>query len=379
MTSPRTLLGPLTTTWTAPPLCSYAMAVCDTCTSVWYGQTCNPQVTARDFTDCWPPRSGEQASVDPGVMMGWGFYSPGIACPAGYTTVAMATFGGSSGWPIEYSLTDGETAAACCPSSFGISTIVATNTHAQTCVLTATTSSYITVQCNTGIFTSFSTVNIPATISGVVISKYIVFAPLYQLNFKASDIPSTQSSGTATASSGPSSGSTTTLPRSTSTVVDDTPSSSSGLSGTAKIGIGVGAAVGAVLLLVIAFLLWRLRRRNSPPKTDEAAAGIPRRRSSKKKGSGHPEAELGGSEVKELDGRPIHTELPTQMPSHRIPPDSGPRFRRSDQNWVVSPADGTSSTVDGLVSPLEPHHGAVFELEGDSTPRSNRSTFQETA
>ncbi len=94
----------------------YGMALCDTCTSVWYGQTCNPKVNAHDFTDCWPPRSGSQASVDPGVMMGWGFYSPGIACPAGYTTVAMATAGGSSGWPVEYSLTDGETAAACCPT-----------------------------------------------------------------------------------------------------------------------------------------------------------------------------------------------------------------------------------------------------------------------
>ena len=91
------------------------MAVCDTCSTGWYGQTCNPQFNARDFTDCWPPRSGEQKTSDPGVMMGWGFYSPGIVCPAGYTTAAMATAGGSSGWSVEFSMTDGETAAACCP------------------------------------------------------------------------------------------------------------------------------------------------------------------------------------------------------------------------------------------------------------------------
>lgn len=113
--SPRTLLGPLTTTWTAPPICSYAMALCDTCTTVWQGQTCNPVSHAHDYTECWPPRSGAQATVDPGVMMGWGLYSPGIVCPAGYSTAAMATEGGSSGWGVEYSMLPGETAAACCP------------------------------------------------------------------------------------------------------------------------------------------------------------------------------------------------------------------------------------------------------------------------
>lgn len=115
MTSPRTLLGPLTTTWTAPPVCSYAMALgCSTCSTGWQGQTCNSASNAHDWTDCWPPRASSM--IDPGVMMGWGFYSPGIAYPQGYTTAAMATSGGSTGWGLEYSLTDGETAAACCPT-----------------------------------------------------------------------------------------------------------------------------------------------------------------------------------------------------------------------------------------------------------------------
>jgi hypothetical protein len=86
---------------------------CATCNTGYQGQTCNVASNAHDWTDCWPPRA--TSMVDPGVMMGWGFYSPGIACPQGYTTAAMATAGGSTGWGLEYSLTDGETAAACCP------------------------------------------------------------------------------------------------------------------------------------------------------------------------------------------------------------------------------------------------------------------------
>lgn len=115
MTSPVTLLGPLTETWTPPGLCTVGMALCETCTTVWQAQTCNPSSNAHDWTDCWPPRASSVA--DPGVMMGWGLYSPGYICPAGYTTAARATAGGSTdeGWGIEYSMSDGETAIACCP------------------------------------------------------------------------------------------------------------------------------------------------------------------------------------------------------------------------------------------------------------------------
>jgi hypothetical protein len=114
MASPRTLLGPLTTVWTPPAVCSYAMVLCETCTTAWQAQTCNPSSNAHDFTDCWPPRAS-YATADPGVMMGWGFYSPGLACPIGYATVAQATAGGAMGWNVEYSMLPGETAAACCP------------------------------------------------------------------------------------------------------------------------------------------------------------------------------------------------------------------------------------------------------------------------
>ena len=112
--SPRTLLGPLTTRWAPPGVCSYAMALCETCTSIWRAQTCNPSSDAHDDTECWPPRAS-YATTNAGVLMGYGFYSPGIVCPDGYTTAALATEGGHTGWGLEYSLEQGETAAACCP------------------------------------------------------------------------------------------------------------------------------------------------------------------------------------------------------------------------------------------------------------------------
>jgi hypothetical protein len=120
--SPRTELGPLTTTWTPPGLCTYGVAVCDTCTTVWQAQTCNSASDAHDFTGCWPSVSGPQATVDPGVMLGWGLYSPAYVCPQGYSTAAMVAQGKNGGangygsWGVEYSMNQGETAIACCPS-----------------------------------------------------------------------------------------------------------------------------------------------------------------------------------------------------------------------------------------------------------------------
>ncbi|KAB5571782.1 hypothetical protein GE09DRAFT_642321 [Coniochaeta sp. 2T2.1] len=406
--SPRTLLGPLTTQWTAPPICSYAMALCDTCTTVWQGQTCNPVSNAHDFTDCWPPRSGDQASLDPGVMMGWGLYSPGIVCPAGHTTAAVATAGGIMGWGVEYSMLTGETAVACCPSGFSVSWVSASNTVAQTCVVTATSTSFGTVQCDSGTFVEFSSVTVPNTVSDRVLSSYVLFAPLYQLNFRASDVPAETTSApepTQETSTTPLTLPTTGIPSATSSLSSSStsaspsagagrgggeaptgsptspPNPSTGLSTGAKAGIGVGVTLGAILFLALAIFLFRRSKRNntstssfaSPPPAGVMAVSEKRAR--------RAQAELPSSEeVRELDGRPVVTELPTRLPSDRIPPDRkqrGTRFRRSEQGWVVSPVEaggfegGPGGGDAGLVvSPVEPRgREAVYELDG-TTPRS---------
>ena len=255
--------------------------------------------------------------------------------------------------------------------------------------MTALSSSFITVQCSSGSFVSFSTLTMPATVSDVVVSDYTLLAPLYQLNFQKSDVPpvvTTSGSPTTAVQTSTRPGSTATFPSSTATIPASTITESSqptggpstsppsgGLSNTAKIGIGVGAGIGAALLLVIALLLWRLRRRDRSQSAGEKTSGLPFRSDSKKKGALPVEPELAGAEVKELDGKPIQSELPTTMPSHKVPPGDGTRFRLSDQNWTIPPGDGT----DGLALPLEAHPGAVFELEGDSTPRSGTSTAGE--
>jgi hypothetical protein len=363
------------------------MALCDTCTTVWQAQTCNPSSNAHDWTDCWPPRSGTATHYDPGVMMGWGFYSPGYICPSGYTTAALATFSGSSGWGVEYSLTSGETAAACCPSGFGIGSVVATDTgvatSAQTCVAVVSDAgaTFSTVQCSGGQFTGFSVVTVPETVSGQVLATYTVYAPLVQMNWREGDVPASSTTtggggGTTSAGASPGTPSATTITETgaggTVTVVTatSTPTSSAsggssgGLSTGAQAGIGVGAAAGAILLLGLAvFLFWSRRRRRQQAHGTESLPGAESALGSDpKKAAAAEGAEADGTEVRELDGQPVQAELPTRGPSHRtVEGMAVPNIRRSDQGWIVPPGDG-------LVPPLEPHHGAVFELEGDSTP-----------
>jgi hypothetical protein len=233
--------------------------------------------------------------------------------------------------------------------------------------MTATSASFITVQCDTGAFAEFSDVTVPNTVSNKVLSSYVLFAPLYQLNFKESDLPVKTTSQAPTPSSSPaSSRPTTSLPSRTSGSPTATSSSATesgsasptptpavdppgGLATGAKIGIGVGVALGVLLLIALAVILRGRRKRK-----ERAAAPIGAGQDRKEKG---PQAELAGEEVRELDGRPVVSELPTRLPSGRVPPRKPvPNIRRSDQGWVVSP--------------IEPHRDAVFELEGDSTPTS---------
>ncbi|KAJ9150231.1 hypothetical protein NKR23_g3717 [Pleurostoma richardsiae] len=405
MASPRTLLGPLTTTWTPPAVCSYAMALCATCTTVWQAQTCNPSSKAHDWTDCWPPR-WSSVTTDPGVMMGWGLYSPAYACPAGYTTAASATAGGSSGWDVEYSMETGETALACCPPDYAITNVVASSTTGQTCVITVSTStSFSTVQCDDGSFADFSLVQVPEDAS-----QYVIYAPLIQLNYKAADLPATSaatssSSSVAAATSTSASPLPTSFPAASTTLPlasDSTTSSaasssgssatgnsttgvggggsagsattsdsaagqtgssggtsgnsSGGLSTGAAIGIGVGVGAGALALVAAAFLLYRSRRRRARAARAAASPAFPpdEKDPEKKKAAASlgPQAELPGQGLGELEARDPPQELATS-PQRRgdTPPALGPVFRAS---YGFPYQEGPP----------------VFELEGDSTPNT---------
>ncbi|KAB5539266.1 hypothetical protein GE09DRAFT_1062349 [Coniochaeta sp. 2T2.1] len=274
-------------------------SLCDTCTAVWQAQTCNPVSNAHDFTNCWPPRSGDQASLDPGVMMGWGLYSPGIVCPAGYTTAAAATAGGSMGWGVEYRDVD----------------------HA----------SYLAHNWDS------------------VADFYPVFDEL-DFDFV---IGRRRREGRRSAD-----GVTFLIAESLDRTINPG----------AKAGIGIGVTLGAVLLLALAIFLFRRSKRNNTSTSSFASPPPPGAMALSEKRARRAQAELPSSEeVRELDGRPVVTELPTRLPSDRIPADRkqrGTRFRRSEQGWVVSPVEpggvegGPGGGDAGLVvSPVAPQGG----------------------
>lgn len=117
----RIILGPLTTTFTPRPACTQVATSCDTCLEAWQAQTCsgigNSLAFLQDDASCWPPLSGEAAASQFTLpLLGYGFYSPGLICPSGYTSACSATAGGASDWHVEYSMVAGETAVGCCPT-----------------------------------------------------------------------------------------------------------------------------------------------------------------------------------------------------------------------------------------------------------------------
>jgi hypothetical protein len=119
--SSRTILGPLTTTFSAPATCTVGQRACSTCNYAWQAQTCysagaggSETYGVKDATQCWPPTSSGLPEPTP-PLWGWGFYSPGLICPTGYTSACSATAGSALTWTPEWSLAAGETAVGCCP------------------------------------------------------------------------------------------------------------------------------------------------------------------------------------------------------------------------------------------------------------------------
>lgn len=110
-----TLLGPLTTTFTQPPECTTAVAQASGEALLGrLAEVCGAETGAID-TPCWPTTSFGVPSPSTDSA-GWGFYSPGIVCPAGHTSACSATGGllGKKDWTLQYSLSDSETAVGCC-------------------------------------------------------------------------------------------------------------------------------------------------------------------------------------------------------------------------------------------------------------------------
>ncbi|KAK3402341.1 hypothetical protein B0T20DRAFT_137298 [Sordaria brevicollis] len=118
----RSILGPLTTTFTPPPDCTQCYEV--TSGNQIHGNTC--RAYAEDClgvqrASCLPGASKAISNVE----QPWGFYSPGLACPSGWTTTGPTlSYGqperGDGMGNILEVLEEGERAGFCCPSGFNL-------------------------------------------------------------------------------------------------------------------------------------------------------------------------------------------------------------------------------------------------------------------
>lgn len=249
----RAILGPLTTTFTPPPPCTIAVGLCSTCDVAWWGQTCAPK-TVQDDPNCWPTTTA--AAPEPSQMLyGWGFYSPGLVCPAGYTSACTAIAGQTSGWKVQYLMQPAETFVGCCPTGFHCD-----NYRGQTCVLRTTSITLPTVTCQGGSSNHFGFTTVPNS----AIKILNLYAPMIQLAWKSTDLTDSTATTTSAPTSSPASYSTPHAPP-TGTETGESQNQtedSSGITTGAIAGIAVGTALGMLLLLGAAFLLWRHRRRS---------------------------------------------------------------------------------------------------------------------
>ncbi|KAL1835414.1 hypothetical protein VTJ49DRAFT_6776 [Mycothermus thermophilus] len=197
-----TNLGPLTTTFTPPPACTVAvgagpggvLAGADKKNVALLGQGCSSG-RAWDAISCWPETSQDAEAAKRAPLKGWGFYSPGLHCPVGYATACSATGGadGETGWPVQFVLGAGETAVGCCPSGYGCA-----NINGQTCTMIAASTTIPTVTCDGSKSGDFGFLTIPD--AGASITALSLFAPMIQINWRATDRPETTTTEPTTTS-----------------------------------------------------------------------------------------------------------------------------------------------------------------------------------
>ncbi|KAI1464674.1 uncharacterized protein F4812DRAFT_150151 [Daldinia caldariorum] len=260
------LLGPLTTTWTPPPACNIAVAACKTCSLAWQAQTCRNGDQVQDALSCWPPRTlGATTPAQP--LFAWGLYSPGLVCPQGYTTACSYNGAKKTGdFNFYFSPEESETVVGCCPPGYACSR----HDSGQTCITTLTSTTVPTVTCESGTSAHFEYVTIPyAAVDASfvhVISTFTVYAPLFQLNHQATDLPSITEEAIGTSTSSSSTTSTTSTMSIQMFPPPTSPTESSnrpGLSAGVQAAIGCGVAFGIIISLTIAFFVFRSRRRKA--------------------------------------------------------------------------------------------------------------------
>jgi len=126
----RVNLGPLTTAFTPSPQCTLNFAgipiggAIVTATNFFQAQYCNGASGVNDDASCWPATTSTSAIRTP-PFYGYGFYSPGLVCPSGYTTACKAALladgslstlaNPANSFVFQFGITAGETIVGCCP------------------------------------------------------------------------------------------------------------------------------------------------------------------------------------------------------------------------------------------------------------------------
>lgn len=120
--TPTRNLGPLTTVFTPSPVCSslFSATLGPKTFGMILGGQCDSNSAVPDASDCCPPAANSDAAISTGDVVNKlhrGYYSPGLYCPAGYTTACSATgtddyFAASFMYPPGPS----DTAIGCCPT-----------------------------------------------------------------------------------------------------------------------------------------------------------------------------------------------------------------------------------------------------------------------
>lgn len=132
-TPTRTVLGPLTTVFTAPTHCNNPLLQINILGNRGYlSKRCqeeNNRDQLYDDESCWPPVS---SALSTSPFNGLGVYSPGMffttlstgqstwlpACPLSHTTACGTTSGGVGDFTFQLPLLKSETAVGCCPSLY---------------------------------------------------------------------------------------------------------------------------------------------------------------------------------------------------------------------------------------------------------------------
>lgn len=213
---------PLTTTFTPPPDCLASLTV-----------SAGDLLLGAD-TSCRPSGAGKYYNTQ--------FFSPGLICPSGWTSVTATTVTVGSAT---------ETRATCCPSLGHISFSGETRMYAAASLgfgCTAWIYGPITALVLTG------STNYPTTILGYTGPTYAtVRAEIVQIAYQASDLRSSSASSSAPPTSAASSPAPTGF---------DSPS---GLSTAAKVSMGVAIPVVVFAALALGFFI--IRRRKTKTKS----------------------------------------------------------------------------------------------------------------